>query len=104
MWGIAGIVNLSHAAGPPDRGLINRMTDVLTHRGPNDRGVWLDTRVALGHRRLSIIDLSAHGRQPMGNEDGSVLITYNGEVYNFADLKNHFKLAERHEFKSRTDT
>jgi asparagine synthase (glutamine-hydrolysing) len=80
------------------------MTDVLTHRGPDDRGVWLDDRVALGHRRLSIIDLSAHGRQPMGNEDGSVQITYNGEVYNFADLKRRFKLAERHTFQSRTDT
>jgi asparagine synthase (glutamine-hydrolysing) len=104
MCGIAGIVNLSRTAGPPDRALVNRMTDVLTHRGPDDRGVWLDDRVALGHRRLSIIDLSAHGRQPMGNEDGSVQITYNGEVYNFADLKHRFKLAERHTFQSRTDT
>jgi asparagine synthase (glutamine-hydrolysing) len=104
MCGIAGIVNLSRTAGPPDRALVNRMTDVLTHRGPDDRGVWLDDRVALGHRRLSIIDLSAHGRQPMRNEDGSVQITYNGEVYNFADLKHRFKLAERHTFQSRTDT
>jgi len=104
MCGIAGIVNLSRTIGPPDRALINRMTDVLAHRGPDDRGIWLDDRVALGHRRLSIIDLSAHGRQPMANEDESVQITYNGEVYNFADLKNRFKLAEGHTFKSRTDT
>lgn len=105
MCGIAGIINLSRTVRPPDRGLVNRMTDVLTHRGPNDRGVWLDDRVALGHRRLSIIDLSSQGRQPMGNEDGSVQITYNGEVYNFADLKNRFKLVERgHAFRSRTDT
>jgi asparagine synthase (glutamine-hydrolysing) len=104
MCGIAGIVNLSPTVGPPDRGLVNRMTDVLTHRGPDDRGVWLDDRVALGHRRLSIIDLSTHGRQPMSNEDGSVQITYNGEVYNFADLKDRYTLARRHAFRSRTDT
>jgi asparagine synthase (glutamine-hydrolysing) len=86
-------------------GLIDRMTETLTHRGPNDRGTWCDDRVALGHRRLSVIDLSEAGRQPMGNEDGSIQIVYNGEVYNFRELKKKHALAERgHIFRSRTDT
>jgi asparagine synthase (glutamine-hydrolysing) len=81
------------------------MTDTLAHRGPNDRGTWQDDRITLGHRRLSVIDLSRAGRQPMGNEDGSVQIVYNGEVYNFQDLKERFRLVERgHVFRSRTDT
>jgi asparagine synthase (glutamine-hydrolysing) len=86
-------------------GLIDRMTETLAHRGPNDRGTWCDDRIALGHRRLSVIDLSESGRQPMSNEDGSVQIVYNGEVYNFRELKKKFSLAERgHIFRSRTDT
>jgi asparagine synthase (glutamine-hydrolysing) len=81
------------------------MTDTLAHRGPNDRGIWQNGRIALGHRRLSVIDLSSAGRQPMGNEDGSVQIVYNGEVYNFRDLKQRFALVEHgHLFRSRTDT
>ena len=105
MCGICGIMNL----GPPDsgwcNGLIDRMTETLAHRGPNDRGTWCDDRIALGHRRLSVIDLSEAGRQPMSNEDGSIQIVYNGEVYNFRELKKQHSLAERgHIFRSRTDT
>jgi len=105
MCGICGIMNL----GPPDNGgcngLIDRMTKTLAHRGPNDRGTWCGDRIALGHRRLSVIDLSEAGRQPMGNEDGSIQIVYNGEVYNFRELKKKHTLAERgHIFRSRTDT
>src|SRR5262245_20364740 len=105
MCGICGIMNL----GPPDNGgcngLIDRMTETLAHRGPNDRGTWCGDRIALGHRRLSVIDLSEAGRQPMGNEDGSIQIVYNGEVYNFRELKKKHALAERgHIFRSRTDT
>src|SRR5215510_8825389 len=86
-------------------GLIDRMTETLAHRGPNDRGTWCDDRIALGHRRLSVIDLSEAGHQPMGNEDGSIQIVYNGEVYNFRELKKKYSLAERgHIFRSRTDT
>lgn len=95
--------------GPPEsgwrNGLIDRMTETLAHRGPNDRGTWCDDRIGLGHRRLSVIDLSEAGRQPMGNEDGSIQIVYNGEVYNFRELKKKHALAERgHIFRSRTDT
>jgi asparagine synthase (glutamine-hydrolysing) len=86
-------------------GLIDRMTETLAHRGPNDRGTWADSRVALGHRRLSVIDLSAAGHQPMSNEDGSIQIVYNGEIYNFRELKKKHALSERgHVFRSRTDT
>ncbi len=105
MCGICGILRLGLAPVDPDGTLIDRMTDTLAHRGPNDRGTWHDDRVALGHRRLSVIDLSHAGRQPMGNEDGSVQIVYNGEVYNFRELKERFALVQRgHIFRSRTDT
>jgi asparagine synthase (glutamine-hydrolysing) len=79
------------------------MTDTLTHRGPDDRGIFEEPGVGLGHRRLSIIDLSPAGRQPMANEDGSLLIVYNGEIYNFRELRKG--LEERgHVFTSRSDT
>ena len=105
MCGIAGILHFNSSENRPDANLIRRMTDVLRHRGPDDSGMWLDNSVGFGHRRLSIIDLSKHGRQPMSNEDGSIQITYNGELYNFLDLKKRFSLVERgHKFQSRTDT
>jgi len=103
--GICGILRVGPSARNEDDTLIDRMTDVLAHRGPNDRGTWHDDRVSLGHRRLSVIDLSPLGRQPMSNEDGSVQIVFNGEVYNFRELKDRFQLTERgHVFRSRTDT
>jgi asparagine synthase (glutamine-hydrolysing) len=105
MCGIAGVLRLRDASRTADATLIHRMTDALAHRGPDDRGTWCDDRVMLGHRRLSVIDLSAAGHQPMGNEDGTVQIVYNGEMYNFQELKSRFGLAERgHVFRSRTDT
>ncbi len=105
MCGICGIMNLGPPASGWCNGLIDRMTETLVHRGPNDRGTWCDDRIALGHRRLSVIDLSEAGRQPMSNEDGFIQIVYNGEVYNFRELKKQHSLAERgHIFRSRTDT
>jgi asparagine synthase (glutamine-hydrolysing) len=105
MCGICGIMSLGPDGGGPRRELIARMTATLAHRGPNGSGDWCDNRIALGHRRLSVIDLSEAGRQPMSNEDGSVQISYNGEVYNFRELKKQHSLAERgHIFRSRTDT
>jgi len=81
------------------------MTDVMSHRGPDDSGTLLRPAIALGHRRLSVVDLSAHGRQPMSNEDGSVWIVYNGEVYNAEELKARHRLVEKgHRFRSHTDT
>lgn len=80
------------------------MTLSLTHRGPDDGGVEIfpDHKLALGHRRLSIIDLSPSGRQPMGNEDGSVWLSFNGELYNYRELKAQLD-PQRHRFASQTD-
>lgn len=107
MCGICGMMRLGDA--PPftdaDQPQLDRMTDTLTHRGPNDRGTYLTDRVALGSRRLSVIDLSSAGRQPMGNERGTVQIALNGEIYNFRTLKQRYDLEGRgHVFRSRTDT
>lgn len=105
MCGICGILRINPAANGVESKLIDRMTDSLAHRGPNDRGVWNDKLISLGSRRLSVIDLSSAGHMPMCNEDGTVQIVYNGEVYNFRELKEQFALVERgHIFRSRTDT
>lgn len=86
-----------------DAALIDSMNAAIKHRGPDDQGIYLDEHVSLGHCRLSIIDLSTAGRQPMTNEDESIWIVFNGEIYNFAEIRKH--LEERgHNFKSYTDT
>ncbi len=105
MCGICGMLRLDPSPVPPNLELVERMTQVIAHRGPDDCGIWRDDRVALGSRRLAIIDLSVNGHQPMGNEDGSIQVVYNGEIYNFRELKERFHLVERgHKFRSRTDT
>jgi asparagine synthase (glutamine-hydrolysing) len=110
MCGIVGQYNFGGtadpAAGERDRTLVLKMRDAIAHRGPDDAGVWqsADGRVVLGHRRLSIVDISAAGHQPMSNEDGTVWITFNGEIYNHAELRKSLRLDERHQFRSRTDT
>lgn len=86
-----------------DRDILNRMTDVIEHRGPDDRGTYIDKNVGMGFRRLSIIDLSEAGHQPMSNSDNSIWITFNGEIYNFLETRDHF-LRSGHSFKSKTDT
>ena len=78
------------------------MRDVLAHRGPDAFGEWHDDRAALGHRRLSIVDLAA-GAQPLGNEDGSVQVVFNGEIYNHADLRPELE-AHGHRYRTRSDT
>src|SRR5262245_26627043 len=104
MCGFCGILSVGAVVEERDQILIERMTDVLAHRGPNDRGTWHDGQIALGHRRLSVIDLSSRGRQPLANEDGSIQIIHNGEVYNFRELKERYALIERgHRFRSLTD-
>ena len=99
MCGIAGIV-ASHYPLP-----IERMTSRLHHRGPDDGGVrhFPEASLALGHRRLSIIDLSPRGRQPMSNEDGKVWISFNGEIFNYLELKKTLDAAA-HRFASESDT
>src|SRR5947209_3114319 len=99
MCGICGTLHTGKAAAPADPSLVGQMTAVLAHRGPNDSGTYVHGRIALGHRRLSVIDLTRNGRQPMSNEDQSVWIVFNGEIYNFRELKRSFRLAEkRHVF------
>ncbi len=105
MCGICGIMKTGLPSSKSDGELISQMTETLAHRGPSDQGTWVNEKISLGHRRLSVIDLSDAGHQPMTNEDGSVVIVYNGEVYNFKELKQCFKLEARgHVFKSQTDT
>ena len=86
-----------------DRELAGRMADTIAHRGPDADGVWVGSGVSFGHRRLSIIDLSALGVQPMANDSGHLHITYNGEVYNFMDVRRDLE-ARGYSFRSRTDT
>ena len=101
MCGIAGVV----AGRDRDSSYISAMTGSLRHRGPDDLGVWrsADKRVALGHRRLSIIDLSPLGRNPMRLEGTGLWITYNGEVYNFRDIRRDLE-SHGYRFRSQTDT
>ena len=101
MCGIAGIVALDGARAPGDA--IERMTAAIEHRGPDDVGHWHGGPCALGHRRLTIIDLSAAGRQPMTNEDGSLRLTFNGEIYNYLELREPL-LQQGHDFHSATDS
>jgi asparagine synthase (glutamine-hydrolysing) len=102
MCGIAGIFEFGRGA-KADQRLLERMTQLIAHRGRDDSGLVLRGGVGLGHRRLSIIDLSSAGHQPMASEDGAVWITYNGECYNYAELAR--SLRERgHRFRSSSDT
>jgi len=110
MCGIVGQFNFGGSAGRDaterDRGLVLAMRDSIAHRGPDDGGLWQseDGRVVLGHRRLAIVDLSPAGHQPMSNEDGAVWLTFNGEIYNHAELRQTLRLDDRHKFRSRADT
>lgn len=101
MCGIVGLVNLNQE--PASAVLIRKMTDKIAHRGPDGEGQYVDGPVGLGHRRLAIIDLSAAGRQPMQTRDGRYVISYNGEVYNFRELKTELE-SLGHQFRSRTDS
>ena len=96
MCGICGIIGLE------DRNLVKRMCDVVSHRGPDDSGIFSDQNVVLGHRRLSIIDLVT-GHQPMSNEDGSIWIVFNGEIYNYLELREQLE-KEGHRFATASDT
>jgi len=101
MCGISGIVDFS-ATSQIDRDLIERMTSAQNHRGPDDHGYFVDKNVGLGHRRLSIIDRRG-GKQPIFNEDGSVVVISDGEIYNYADLTGDL-IARGHRFTTQSDT
>lgn len=114
MCGICGKINFN--SQPVEEALLKKMTGVLSHRGPDDEGIYLSDQqsaisgqprdrpsVGLGHRRLSIIDLSPLAHQPMSNEDGTVWIVYNGEIYNFPELRADL-IGRGHTFRSKSDT
>lgn len=85
-----------------DKNLVREMGNIMNHRGPDDEGIYTDDTISLGYRRLSIIDLSKKGKQPMSNEDGSIWVTFNGEIYNFPELREKLE-KRRHKFKSNTE-
>jgi asparagine synthase (glutamine-hydrolysing) len=102
MCGICGVV-YRDPMRPVDPALVERMTRSLAHRGPDDESFFIQRQVGLGHRRLTIIDLSSAGRQPMSNENGRLWIVFNGEIYNYKELREELA-ARGHTFKSQTDT
>jgi len=101
MCGIAGILNVDGKSVAPV--MLRRMTDAIIHRGPDGEGSFIDGPLGLGHRRLAIIDLSPAGHQPMLTADGRFVISYNGEIYNFQELRAELE-AHGHQFHSKTDS
>jgi len=105
MCGIAGFLQLKAEIDQPLAQVAQTMADTLTHRGPDDSGAWADEAagIALGHRRLSIIDLSAAGHQPMLSANGRFVVSYNGEIYNHGDLRKELE-AQGAAFRGHSDT
>src|SRR5207302_8193043 len=101
MCGIAGIVEFGRDAHA-DSGVLRRMCDVMAHRGPDDDGIFAQGRVGLGMRRLSIVDLTT-GHQPISNENGSIWIVFNGEIYNHLSLREQL-IARGHAYRTHSDT
>ncbi len=102
MCGVAGIVALRDDVEPPTPEAIRSMVGALRHRGPDEFGLYRDRRAGLGHARLSIIDLES-GQQPLCNEDGTIWIVFNGEIYNYIELREDLR-ARGHRFRTRSDT
>src|SRR5262249_10954713 len=105
MCGINGIYAYHYAANPIDRAELLRTRDHMAARGPDGRGEWVseDGCIGFGHRRLSIIDLSDGGAQPMISADGKLIVTFNGEIYNYRELRKRLK-TKGHVFYSHSDT
>jgi asparagine synthase (glutamine-hydrolysing) len=101
MCGIAGIFDFTGAI--PEKDLLIKMGSILNHRGPDDHGIYSAPGIGLSHRRLSIIDISSNGHQPMSNEDGSIWIVYNGEIYNYRELTIKLE-GLGHIFRTHSDT
>jgi asparagine synthase (glutamine-hydrolysing) len=101
MCGITGLIHLDNS--PVSNVVLKSMTNALIHRGPDDEGLWIRNNIGLGHRRLSIIDLSPAGHQPMLSNDGRYVLSYNGEVYNFLELRKELE-SKGHNFRSQTDS
>src|SRR6266852_104355 len=101
MCGIAGIIHVDSSC-PVLPESIQRMCDAMAHRGPDDFGQYVNGHVGIGMRRLSIIDLQT-GRQPITNEDGTIWVVFNGEIYNYRELRNELE-AKGHRFRTTSDT
>ena len=102
MCGIVGFVDKKRST-KEKKEMIKKMADRIAHRGPDDEGFYVDDNVALGHRRLSILDLSKNGAQPMYNENKNLAIVFNGEIYNYESIKEEL-IKKGHKFKTKTDT
>src|SRR5512138_2698499 len=102
MCGVAGVVSLRSGLPPPPRAACAAMVASLRHRGPDEAGLYRDARCALGHARLSIVDL-AGGTQPLSNEDGTLWVSFNGEIYNHVELRAELEPLG-HVFRTRSDT
>ena len=102
MCGIAGVIALREGLPPPALGDLKAMVGAIRHRGPDEFGLYRDARAGLGHARLSIIDL-ATGQQPLSNEDGSIWVVFNGEIFNYLELREEL-VALGHRFRTRSDT
>lgn len=101
MCGIAGIIRLD--GGSVDSSMLNRLTDALAHRGPDGRGTYIEGSVGLGQRRLKILDVSDAAKQPMVSDDGRLVMVFNGEIYNFQELRRELE-AKGYRFRSTGDT
>ncbi|MBS3807523.1 MAG: asparagine synthetase B, partial [Bacteroidales bacterium] len=101
MCGIAGVFN--YHGETVDPAVLERMTKELIHRGPDDEGLWMNDYVGLGHRRLAIIDPTPAGHQPMKSADGRYVLSYNGEIYNFRELRDELR-KKGYSFYSGSDT
>ena len=99
MCGIAGVVNYKEK---PDQHIVKEMNRIMRHRGPDGEGLFVDQNIVLGHVRLSIIDVEG-SKQPLSNENGFVWVTFNGEIYNYKELRKEL-LAKGHQFKTQGDT
>src|SRR2546426_2542160 len=97
------VVVLGLAGRQADAAILTRMAQSIAHRGPDDSGLYLDHEVGLGFRRLSILDLSPAGHQPMCSEDGQLVVVFNGEIYNYIELRDELRAAG-YEFRSTSDT
>src|SRR5215469_11452068 len=102
MCGIAGVLSFRNGAFQVRNSYLEDMIETMVHRGPDGEGTWIspDRRVGLGHRRLSIIDLSSSASQPMSNEDGSLWVVFNGEIYNHAEIRRELQQIGGHQWKT----
>ena len=104
MCGISGLISLSNNLTNDDYSIVKRMSNSITHRGPDQQKIEKFDKVILANNRLKIMDLDDRSSLPMSSEDGSIWICYNGEISNFLELKEKYRLSEKYKFKGTSDT